>query len=58
LAVQPADVGLKRSAGVPATAESGVRKIIILSHHRKAKAEPDGIFRQKPLEDCVTKEHL
>jgi hypothetical protein len=34
------------------------RKMIILSH-RKAKAErPDGIFRQKPLEDYVTKEHL
>ena len=33
------------------------QKITILSH-RKASAEPDGIFRQKPLEDCVTKEHL
>jgi hypothetical protein len=33
------------------------RKMIILSH-RKAKAERDGIFRQKPLEDYVTKEHL
>jgi hypothetical protein len=33
------------------------RKMTILSH-RKAKAEPDGIFRQKPLEDYVTKEHL
>jgi hypothetical protein len=33
------------------------RKTIILSH-RKAKAEPHGIFRQKPLEDYVTKEHL
>jgi hypothetical protein len=32
------------------------RKMIILSH-RKAKAEPDGIFRQKPHEDYVTKEH-
>ena len=29
------------------------RKKIILSH-RKASAEPDGIFRQKPLEDYVT----
>jgi hypothetical protein len=29
----------------------------ILSH-RKASAEPDGIFRQKQLEDYVTKEHL
>jgi hypothetical protein len=33
------------------------RKMTILSH-RKASAEPDGIFRQKPLEDYVTKEHL
>jgi hypothetical protein len=33
------------------------QKIAILSH-RKASAEPDGIFRQKPLEDYVTKEHL
>jgi hypothetical protein len=32
-------------------------KMTILSH-RKASAEPDGIFRQKPLEDYVTKEHL
>jgi hypothetical protein len=33
------------------------RKMIILSH-RKASAEPDGIFRQKPLEDYATKVHL
>jgi hypothetical protein len=33
------------------------QKMTILSH-RKASAEPDGIFRQKPLEDYVTKEHL
>jgi hypothetical protein len=33
------------------------RKNIILGH-RKASAEPDGIFRQKALEDYVTKEHL
>jgi hypothetical protein len=33
------------------------QKMAILSH-RKASAEPDGIFRQKPLEDYVTKEHL
>jgi hypothetical protein len=68
LAVEPAEVGLKRSASVSATARSDVRKKIdgactssqkmtILSH-RKATAEPDGIFRQKPLEDYVTKEHL
>jgi hypothetical protein len=30
------------------------RKMTILSHIRKAAAEPDGIFRQKPLEDYVT----
>jgi hypothetical protein len=29
------------------------RKMTILSH-RKASAEPDGIFRQKSLEYCVT----
>jgi hypothetical protein len=33
------------------------QKMAILSH-RKASAEPDGIFRQKPLEDYVTKEHV
>jgi hypothetical protein len=33
------------------------QKMTILSH-RKASAEPDGIFRQKPLEDYVTKELL
>jgi hypothetical protein len=33
------------------------QKMTILSH-QKASAEPDGIFRQKPLEDYVTKEHL
>jgi hypothetical protein len=33
------------------------QKMTILSH-RKASAEPDGIFRQKPLENYVTKEHL
>jgi hypothetical protein len=30
---------------------------ITISSHRKASAEPDGIFRQKLLEDYVTKEH-
>jgi hypothetical protein len=63
LAVQPAEVGLKRSASVPATARSGLRKIsgactssqkMTILSHRKASAEPDGIFRQKPLEDYVT----
>ena len=29
------------------------QKMTILSH-RKAPAEPDGMFRQKALEDCVT----
>ena len=33
------------------------QKMTILSH-RKASAEPDGIFRQKQLEDYVTKVHL
>jgi hypothetical protein len=35
------------------------QKMTILSH-RKDSAEPDGIFRQKQLEDYayVTKEHL
>jgi hypothetical protein len=39
------------------TCTSSQKMTIILSH-RKASAEPDGIFRQKPLEDYVTKEHL
>jgi hypothetical protein len=68
LAVQPAEVGTNRCAGVPATARSGVRKIrcqigactssqkMSILSHRKAKAEPNGIFRQKPLEDCVTQQ--
>jgi hypothetical protein len=58
LAVQPAEVGTNRCAGVPATGRSGVYeksdgactsswKMAILSS-RKASAEPsDGIFRQK-----------
>ena len=70
LAVQPAEVGPNRCASVPATARSGARKIRWCFHlvtenghfeppkSRKASAEPDGIFRQKLLEDCVTKEHL
>jgi hypothetical protein len=33
------------------------QKMITLSH-RKASAEPGGIFRQKPFEDYVTKELL
>jgi hypothetical protein len=72
LAVQPAEVGPNRCASVPATHEQqrhevvyeksdGVctssQKVTILSH-RKASAEPDGIFRQKPLEDYVTKKSI
>ena len=63
LAVQPAEVGPNRFAGVPATARSGLRKIRWCLHlvaemtilsHRKASAESDGIFRQKRLEDYVS----
>ena len=57
LAVQSAEVGPNRCAGVPATARSGVRKKTdgaCPSSRKMATAEPDGIFRQKPFEDYVT----
>ena len=67
-AVQPAEVGPNRCASVPATARSGVRKIRWCLHlvtendhfepPKSQCTEPDEIFRQKPLEDYVTKEHL
>jgi hypothetical protein len=57
LAVQQAEVGTNRCASVPATARSGVRKIRWCLHlvtendhlsHRKASAEPDGIWNISP----------
>jgi hypothetical protein len=64
LAVESAEVSLKRSASVPSNgtkwctkksdgACTSSQKMTILSH-RKANPELDGIFRQKSLEDCVT----
>jgi hypothetical protein len=63
LAVESAEVSLKRSASVSATARSDVRKKIdgvctssrkkIILSHRKDTAEPDGNFRQKKNVDCV-----
>jgi hypothetical protein len=64
LAVQPAEVGPNRCASAAAKRHEVVyeksdgactssQKMTILSH-RKASAEPDGIFRQKRLEDCVS----
>jgi hypothetical protein len=63
LVVQPAEVRLKDPQARQQRHEvvyeksdgawTSSQKMAILSH-RKASAEPDGIFRQQGLEDCVS----